>query len=304
VTQPDETTQDANQPPSGGPGAGTALAVGAVVLAAGLPDPWWPSRLRRYAALVRAERRFYQAYTAFLGGWMDKLRGRVVSHQVVDPWAVESMRGAFRLGVDPIVDTVIREIVDDGFSYVMLHTPVPTSYVDSYLQGVSNRLSNVPDAVFALVRKEVQDATNEGWSMDQLAARVHTVLSDNDVSTWRNRALVIARTEAIGAYNAGTLAGFHGYAASAGGQWEKGWLCTHDARTRPTHLAADVGSTGGAQRVPLAAPFAVGAALLDHPGAHGPVALPEETVQCRCSLVLLRPGEKIDLSNRHGKGQP
>lgn len=302
MTQPDQTAQEPTPATGGGPGAGTALAVGAVALAAGLPDPWWPSRLRRFAALVRAERRFYQAYAGFMGDWLDKLRGRVVSHRVVDPWAVGSMRGAFKLGLDPIVDTVVREIVDDGFFYVMLHAPVPTSYVDSYLQGVSNRLSNVPDGVFALVRKEVQAATDEGWSIDQLAARVETVLSDADVATWRNRALVIARTEAIGAYNAGTLAGFHGYAASAGGQWEKGWICTHDLAVRPTHLAADVGTPGTGQRVPLAEPFVVGGSAMQHPG--DPAGPPSEVCNCRCSMVLARPGEKIDLSNRHGKGQP
>ena len=147
-------------------------------------------------------------------------------------------------------------------------------------------------------------AYQTGASIQELTARVETVLSDEQISRWRNRSLVIARTEAIGAYNAGTHAGFLSYAAQLGGQWEHGWLCTHDERTRPTHLAADIGTPGTGQRVPLGEPFAVGEALLDHPGASGPSALPEEVIQCRCSQVLLRPGEQLDLSNRHGKGRP
>jgi uncharacterized protein with gpF-like domain len=105
---------------------------------------------------------------------------------------------------------------------------------------------------------------------------------------------VIARTEAIGAYNAGTFAGFVSYASQLGGSWEKVWLATHDHRTRRTH-ARETGADG--QRVGLLDPFKVGDGLLMFPG--DPTGPPEEVIQCRCSILLAQEGEIIDLSDRH-----
>jgi hypothetical protein len=292
VTQPEQPQQPT------GPGAGTAVAVGAVALAGTAPDPWLPIRWRRFAQMVKAERSLFRSYLGMLSKWIDGVRDRVVHGRVVDPPAVFAAAPAFRLALGDVIDVQVREIYQSAWHDVMLAAPLPPGRVESYLQVAKNRLANVPDEVYTLITSEVAKAHHEGAAIGELAARIETVLSDNEVATWKNRALVVARTEAIGAYNAGTHAGFQSYAAQLGGEWEHGWLATHDERVRPTHLAADLGTPGTGQRVPLDEPFAVGQALLDHPGARGPVALPEEVIQCRCSQVLLRPGEQVDLSRR------
>lgn len=293
------------QPEPSGPTTGqVALGVGAVALAGGAPDPWLPLRWRRLVGMLRAERSLFRAYSGFLSKWIDRVRGRVVHRQVVDPVEIYAMRGAFTLGVGEIVDVQLREIYTSAWHEVMVAAPVPPSRVETYLQGAHNRMSGTPDHVYALVKAEVLKAHNEGSSISELAARVELVLSDNEVATWKNRSVVVARTEAIGAYNAGTHAGFLSYAAQLGGAWEHGWLATHDERVRPTHIAADLATPGSGQRVPLDEPFAVGEALLDYPGAIGPRALPEEVIQCRCSQVLLRPGEDLDVTHRHRRGKP
>jgi hypothetical protein len=296
-------TAPTTPPPQGNTGK-AAVAVGAVALAGGLPDPWLPVRWRRLAGMMRAERALFAAYSGFLSRWIGAVRQRVVHGKVVNSHAVFSLGHAFDLGVGRIVDVQMREIYEGAWHNVMLAAPVPPSRVETYLDGARNRMSGVPDQVYAQVKAEVLKANTEGWSIDELAGHVETVLSDNDVATWKNRSVVVARTEAIGAYNAGTHAGFLAYADQTGGPWEHAWLCTHDERVRPTHLAADIGTPGTGQRVPLGEPFSVGDALLDYPGALGPRATPEEVIQCRCAQLLLRPGEQQDLSNRHGKGAP
>jgi hypothetical protein len=70
----------------------------------------------------------------------------------------------------------------------------------------------------------------------------------------------------------------------------KQWISTEDARTRPTHVAADK------QRTLLSEPFVVGGARLLFPGdPRGPAA---EVVQCRCSLLPVVLGETIDWTER------
>ena len=68
------------------------------------------------------------------------------------------------------------------------------------------------------------------------------------------------------------------------------WLATSDSRTRPTHRAAE------GQRVPVGQPFIVGGAELRFPG--DPSGPPQEVIQCRCTMLLVEPGESVDLSNR------
>lgn len=301
MTQPD----DQQPPPADQSSAGqVALAVGTVALLQGVPDPWLPSRWLRAAGIRRAEQRMFATWSDLLSRWIDRFRTRILHGTHVDPYGVFADQAAYRHAVTDVVEVQIRQIYEAAHDFVAIHTPVPPTKIETYLQGALNRLVGVPDHVFQLVNAEVMKAASEGWSIDQLAEQVHSVLSDEGTALWRNRATVIARTEAIAAYNAGTFAGFQSYAAQTGGTWEKGWLATHDTRTRPTHLAADIGTAGTGQRVKLDEPFRVGDALLDFPGAPGPVAEPEEVIQCRCSLVLLRPGGGLDLSHRHGKGGP
>lgn len=278
--------------------AETVVALDA--LAQGLPDPWLPVRWRRLAALSRVERRMWASYRAVLREWLPQASRAVLRNGVIDPIAVESVRPQFASELSSRVTVELAQAFRDGWDSVMVETPMPPSYVQQYLRDATNRMVNVPDSVFRQVNAQVMKATDQGWSIDELAAQIEQVLSDTGTQTWANREVTVARTEAIAAYNAGTLAGFQGFAATAGGEFEKAWLATHDNRVRPTHLAADVGTAETGQRVPLDAPFIVGGYPLMHPG--DPSGPPEEVIQCRCSMVLVKPGEHVDLSNRHGKG--
>lgn len=103
---------------------------------------------------------------------------------------------------------------------------------------------------------------------------------DADQSQWHTRAERIARTETTGAYNAGALAAFEDERAGV-----KMWLSTADERTRESHLDA------GGLCIPVDQPFNVGGAQLMMPG--DPSGPPEETINCRCTMVAARSCEEL-----------
>lgn len=87
------------------------------------------------------------------------------------------------------------------------------------------------------------------------------------------RTEAIARTEVVGASNAGKLA----WATQTGEVETKSWLAALDDRTRPTHVSAH------GQTVPLDGNFTVG-------GVTGPAPhqfhLAREVVNCRCTMTF------------------
>lgn len=304
MTQPTPEEQQPQQPSEEQPGSTAGpvtVAIGLAALAAGLPDPWLPARLRRFAALVRVERILHSAYTQVVDDWLDSARRRVVNttYGTVDTNAILQTETAFthRVQVE-VIDKAVKEVWHDAYLQAGGWEPDGLYQVRRYLDTVTNRMTGTPDSTFAAIRKAVTKGAEQGDPMDDVAREIQRIMDQDEVTSWRNRAMTVARTETVAAYNAGTLAGWHSYAKQVGAPFEKMWLATEDHRTRPTHRIAD------GQRVPLGLPFSVGDASLDHPGAIGPVSLPEEVINCRCSMLLLKPGEHADLSNRHYREGP
>lgn len=89
---------------------------------------------------------------------------------------------------------------------------------------------------------------------------------------------MIARTEVLSAANSASL-----YAAKGAGieGMTKVWLSAHDKRTRDDHRNADGQEKG------MDEPFIVGGHPMQHPG--DPAAPPEQTIRCRCSLIMSTP---------------
>lgn len=253
------------------------------------------TRLLAYSAMLKAESSLYAAFVALLERWAAKVKSLVFGGSVPDIAAMASATPAFTQAVDDLVDVEIREILDDAaHDYVDESDSLVNVRVTSYLSRARNRLVGIPDRVYADVRREVMKATTDGWSIDDLSEKIHAILADEGADVWKNRARTIARTEAVGAYNAGRFAGFQSLAGQLGGSWEKYWLETHDHRTRLTHQQRE-GGVGG-QRIPLGDLFKVGVGLGMFPG--DPELPPDEVINCRCSILLLREGEPLDLTNR------
>jgi hypothetical protein len=163
---------------------------------------------------------------------------------------------------------------------------------DYLTHQVQNRLTGVAGDVF----QQIIGALNEGRERDlgdgrigesipQLAARLQAFIGDTD--HWRTRATTIARTQVIGAHNAGYQSAASYNAAVLGytdDQIAKKWLATTDSRTRESHARAD-----GQTVIGLATPFDVGGSRMQYPGdSSGP---PEEVINCRCTVLHLYPDD-------------
>lgn len=262
-------------------------------------DPWLPQRLQAELDVAATERSIRDAVWAALSDWLIRLSRRVLRGEGRPPDmdAVWAMTGTWREAVDLIIAKAIAPAMQRAYEAVM-GTEFPWDrrpFLAQYLAEVRNRLTRTPDEVYDLIAGEVSTAVNLGEGIPQIAGRIERLLSTTDTPRWENRAVVIARTEAIGALNAAKLESFRAMAEEEPDTvFEKVWLATLDVRTRETHRDAD------GQRVPLGGAFEVGGFSLEFPG--DPLGPPQEVINCRCSPLLAEQGEEISMTNRQFKG--
>ena len=271
-----------------------------------------PVKLRRLSRIVRAERDITRAtQTALLRlaeTVGDQLAADGYHASILDNRAPE-WREALAADIMPL----IAQVYADGYAAesrtsaltaaVMPNgEPAPGDYgpadhlATQYLQTVHNRMTGVADDVFRRVAAALEEGrqatftladgtTVVGESIPDLAKRVQALLRDN--TTWSGDAVRVARTEVIGANNAGAHAAAFGNAELLGASSTaviKEWLNTSDHRTRPTHQDA-----GGQLVLGLDTPFQVGASTLQAPGdPSGPAG---EVINCRCTALYHYPGD-------------
>jgi hypothetical protein len=256
-------------------------------------DPWLPARLDARLEVAQVERAVRAQVWAALSDWLVQTARRVnrgdEPPDLMAIWArVPAWQDAVRLLIRGEIFQALRVAYARvlGRDYQWAARP----FVTQYLAEVTNRLVRLPEEVYDLVAGQVSQGVNLGESIPKLSARVDTVLSTTESEHWPNRATVIARTETIGALNAGRHDAFRVVADDADEQLFTMWLATDDHRTRPTHVEAE------GQRVPVGQPFLVGGSELAFPG--DPTGPPQEVIQCRCVALLVDADENVDLSNR------
>lgn len=166
--------------------------------------------------------------------------------------------------------------VEPSVSFARHFEAVTNENALSYLAGATNRLAGAGETTWQLVRKQIETAMAKGYTIPELRDKVAEV---GRFAT--SRAEVIARTETIGAYVQGDMAGQR--ALGDKGPVEKVWRATSDTRTRPSHAAA----SGQVRK--MDEPFDVGGVAMDSP--HAPGAPAGEVVQCRCYVEFLYPGD-------------
>jgi hypothetical protein len=264
-------------------------------------DPWLPARLAAIYDAVVTEARLFRAFLAFLREWMSLVRTRMEQARY-DPTVIAALVPAWHDAMDAfsndhLFPTMEQSYVDTVNAGLRPQVPVTRYPVDmaaaarARVWARRNQLTRFPDELYALIQREVDRALAEGIAGPRLAEAIDTILDMAATPRWENRAAVIARTESIGALNGGRADGQTQIAAQLGGTWEKMWVATFDTRTRDTHRLAE------GQRVPVnGGLFAVGEARLAYPGDPG--GPPEEVIQCRCTTVLVRPGQSVDFSRR------
>lgn len=265
-------------------------------------DPWLPERLRRDAAVAAAERDVFHQLWAELSAWLVKVRRAVAPSLSLPPdpmslWAFlpDWERLVERFVTGPVLDVfglAFTKVFGPGFRY----DDRPAAM--AHLASVTNRMVRTPDEVFNLIATSIAEGAGLGEGIRDLAARIQRLLTVTETQIWRNRATTVARTETLGAFNAGRADMFGVLADDIGGDFEKLWLATDDDRTRKSHREAD------GQRVPLGSPFTIGAdeslnligVQMMQPGdPNGPA---NEVINCRCTILLVTPGEELDYSDR------
>lgn len=263
-------------------------------------DPNLPRRLRAIDFILRGEARIMRGWFRAISRWLDSIRPGVMSpfrdaNQLPDSSGVTS--GDLDWGnlideeVMPHVSRQMRlpwSAVTGGNEDDFAQDPDSLLYLDE----ARNRMVRIPDEVYAQINVIIHRGIDEGLSIPEIADDVDTVLNANRSEQWRNRAVTVARTETIGATNAGA---FYGAADLARERQdpnpEKIWISTvGDGRTRETHRVADK------QRVPLFQPFIVGGFPLMFPG--DPSGPAHEVINCRCSMLDVVAGEEVDWTDR------
>jgi hypothetical protein len=255
---------------------------------------WEGERRRRGAEIVRVERELFGTFRNVLGETLRFIEPKVLPGGRPDAKGAFAAQGSWSRKVEDWVETDLREVAERPLADIDV-IPASTRLVTNYLEGAKNRLVNVPDRVYELVKAEIEAGVNQGMPNEELVEKISDLFAAENIEMWDGRVMTIVRTEAIAAQNAGNFASFMSLAAvDPDTTYEKVWLSTEDVRTRPTHVKADQ------QRRPLRQTFKVGKASLDYPG--DPTGLPEEVINCRCTLLLVEQGEEIDLSDRQLKG--
>lgn len=165
-----------------------------------------------------------------------------------------------------------------------------------HMSAATNRLSGIGDAAWSDARRTLTTAIEEGWDVERTTKAMQDRL---DVAEARAR--TVARTETIGAANAGSIEGIR--ALGEHGPQIKEWMAAGDSRTRDSHYVAD------GQRRPLDVPFDVGGAKMARP--LDPTAPAREVVNCRCTLLFdeakdgeeATAGREVDSGTRQVEGQ-
>lgn len=255
-------------------------------------DPWLPERLAAESRVTAAERRLYNAWWGSFSGWLVKVKRGVMAGAAPDPHAVWATVPLWAEKMTAFTHGPVKDVM--GGAYKALFGPDflfdARPAVSTHLGEVFNRMVRTPDEVYNVVASAVAHGAGAGESIPDIAARVDEVLTVTGNENWQNRAVTVARTECISAINAGRTDSFVAVADALGGEFEQVWLSTVDARCRPDHVAADL------QRVPVGTPFTVCGEDLMYPG--DPSGSASCVINCRCSSLLERVGEKTDTTGR------
>ncbi len=266
-------------------------------------DRWLPDRMAALGFILEGERKIADEWVRLLDQWFSDISRNVFSGsgrwRTVDPYGVQAGVESFARLLARFAEDAIAWVIGRAYERAMGHSYEFSNrpWVQQHLREVTNRLVRTPDEVFNLMRRQLDDGINDGESIPELAARIDAELLSAGSERWQGRAVVIARTETVSAYNGGTQDAFE--VMDEEGLFEEGlekvWLASMDARTRDSHFAAD------GQRVALDGAFQVGG----FPGMYpGDPALPaKERIQCRCTVLYVEPDEDTDMSGRGMRDQ-
>jgi HK97 family phage portal protein len=164
--------------------------------------------------------------------------------------------------------TLIGKTVEAGGERIGLSFSLPNPRAEAVIrQRAADLVTNVTETTRAAIRNALLEGRQAGEGVAQIAARIERETFGEIAKT---RAITIARTETVGALNAGAYQG----AQQSGVMRSATWITQRDARVRDSHAALE------GETVDIGAAFSNG---LRYP--HDPSGPPEEVINCRCTLA-------------------
>lgn len=207
---------------------------------------------------------------------------RIISqrwNEEIESHLAEELQESWLAGSNNIMDQLLNK---DNVVVAAIKIPkVGTLAAIEYIKTRLNFLKLIGEQAWRLARDQIEEAISEGESIREIKDRIVDSLNVSSA-----RAEVIARTEVVGAANAGS----HEQIKATGLAATKEWLATNDSRTRDDHREAD------GQTVALDEKFNVGGFPMDRP--HDPAGPAEEVVNCRCTLVYDIPDSEFTESDQ------
>lgn len=195
-------------------------------------------------------------------------------------WTAQTAEAAADLYDETAVNSLTRLAAQLDISF-----DLEAPWVRDFIDARANQLAGqVTSTTYDAIRAALIDGVGAGESIDDLAARVRAVFAQAD----QTRAVTIARTEVISAYNGAATMGAAQLPADVVAAQE--WIATRDGRVRPEHAAAD------GQVAPIGSPFQVAGASLGYPG--DPSGPADQVIQCRCTVAFLTPDEYAEMATR------
>jgi len=196
---------------------------------------------------------------------------RSVEDAVAEPFDMAQWIKAFRSEMRPVLVTIIEDAGQQALDDLALTMTfdVAQPAVARFLERRAQRFAQkVNETTWSSLKASLQEGIAAGENIREFEQRVLDVMAERIRSTPET----IARTEVIGAANGGTLEAWR----QSDVVETKVWLAGLDDRTRPTHVEAH------GQTRKLDEDFEVGAGRGPAPGQMG---LPEEDINCRCSMT-------------------
>lgn len=143
----------------------------------------------------RIRRRWFRS----LSRWMDRVRPQVLPPG--SPPQTQNVDQNRAFWGDLMQSEVMPEVTGlyQRVRNRMIRQDEPVTDADSaaYLNEAGNRLVRVPDEVYALIVREVEQGIARGESVPDIRDRIKTVLTATGSEYWPNRATVVARTECL-----------------------------------------------------------------------------------------------------------
>lgn len=188
-----------------------------------------------------------------------------------------------------VVDGLYEDVTAAGLARLSLaysiHFDLSAPFVRQFIEQRTNQLAGpITQTTYDAIQSALVDGVEAGESIDDIATRVRSVFTQAS----ETRAVTIARTEVIGAYNGAASLGASQLPADVVAGQE--WIATRDGRTREAHASAD------GQIIPIGASFDVGGHQLAYPG--DPAGGASNVVNCRCTVGFLTPEEFADETSR------